>query len=61
MGNIEVTPEELIRARYRKLSKRSESRARKVKKRAKRAGKRRPAKGSVHAVSGGLPGLGKRR
>jgi hypothetical protein len=49
MGNIKTTPEEIARARFKKLAKRS---LRKQK-------KSQPNK-SVRAVSGGLPSLGKR-
>jgi hypothetical protein len=51
MGNIDSTPEERIHARYRKITKKANRKAK------KQRGKRK----SIYAVSGGLPTLGKRR
>ncbi|MGE0522123.1 MAG: hypothetical protein AB7O60_03685 [Variibacter sp.] len=62
MANITTTPEEIARARLCAVEKKAQRRMRKGA--AKQKPKRRPGKspkGSVRTVSGGLPGLGKRR
>jgi hypothetical protein len=51
MGNIVTTPEEKAQAKYRRIVKKANRKARK--KRAKSS--------SIRAVSGGLPSLGRRR
>jgi hypothetical protein len=51
MGNIGSTPEEKIQAKYRRITRKANRKAR----------KRRGKSKSVHAVSSGLPTLGKRR
>jgi hypothetical protein len=51
MGNITTTPEEKVRAQYRKHVKKDKKRQRKYI----------PKSRSVRATSGGLPSLGRRR
>lgn len=66
LGNIKTTPEEIARVRFAKLTRIARSKARKIRKVRKRskikANRRKSgAGGRVYLVSGGLPGLGKRR
>jgi hypothetical protein len=62
MGNIEITPEEKARAKLMAIEAKAQ---RKMRKNAAKSRKKRghdgPPRGSVYAVSGGLPTLGKRR
>jgi hypothetical protein len=70
MGNIETTPEEVMRAKYLRMEQSQRGKLNKKHKKktvgkavpsAKRRRRRRKGKSSVRAVSGGLPSLGKRR
>ena len=51
MANIKTTPEDIVRVRMKKYAKRSK----------RKLAKNAPKNQSIRAVSGGLPGLGKRR
>jgi hypothetical protein len=61
MGNVVTTPEERIRARMARVERGAQRQIRSLAAK-QRARRRKKAKvGSVHAISGGLPSLGKRR